>query len=156
MEIERKFLVRQLPDELDQFERAEISQCYLDFGGETSPERRIRSMSTANSVKYFYTEKGMGDLARSEEEKEIDREKYLSLKNENISKEIKKIRYYLSLTHGLTAELDVYDGFLKGLITVEVEFSSLADAEGFSAPCWFGEEITYDKHYRNKNLAKIQ
>ena len=156
MEIERKFLVRQLPDELDRFERAEISQCYLDFGGETSPERRIRRMSTANSVKYFYTEKGTGDLARSEEEKEIDGEKYLSLKTEKISKEIKKIRYYLPLTDGLTAELDVYGGFLKGLVTVEVEFRSIAGSENFEVPSWFGEEITYDKQYKNKNLAKIQ
>ena len=78
------------------------------------------------------------------------------MKTENISKEIKKIRYYLPLTDGLTAELDVYGGFLKGLVTVEVEFRSIAGSENFEVPSWFGEEITYDKQYKNKNLAKIQ
>ena len=52
------------------------------------------------------------------------------------------------------AELDVYHGELTGLVTVEVEFSSLEEAESFSPPAWFGEDITEDKRYKNKNLAR--
>lgn len=45
-----------------------------------------------------------------------------------------KKRYSLELSSGRTAELDIYDGKLKGLVTVEVEFGSVDEAAAFVPP----------------------
>ena len=64
MEIERKFLINSLPDNvLSSCECAEIEQSYLDFGDGEEPERRIRKTVQNGEAKYFYTEKGKGDLS---------------------------------------------------------------------------------------------
>lgn len=70
-------------------------------------------------------------------------------------KSISKVRYVLEL-NGAKAEVDVYEGALKGLITAEVEFITMERAQEFQVPDWFGEEVTYDKRYKNKNLASIE
>ena len=155
MEIERKFLIKSLPrDILSDCEFAEIEQSYLDFGEDGEPERRIRRLTKNGSSEYFYTEKGNGDLCREEEEYEISEYSYQKLKDDTISSVVEKTRYYLSIASGLTAEIDVYGGSLEGLQVVEIEFSSLEESESFTPPEWFGEEITCDKKYKNKNLAK--
>ena len=153
MEIERKFLITTLPD-TSGCEFAEIEQSYIDFGESGEPECRIRKMTKNGIPEYFYTEKGMGDLCREEEEYEISAYSYEKLKELVISKTVTKVRYYLPISENLIAEADVYGGALSGLHVVEVEFSSLEESEKFTPPEWFGEEITYDKAYKNKNLAK--
>lgn len=65
-----------------------------------------------------------------------------------------KNRHYFSLKDGYVAELDKYREKLLGLFTVEVEFPTVAKAEAFVAPAWFGDEITNDVRYTNKNLAE--
>ena len=153
MEIERKFLINKLPEELSTFEYAEIEQCYIDLGEDGEPEKRIRRLTKNGDTLYFYTEKGEGDLCREEEEYEIPAYSYGNLRELTVSEVIRKTRYYIPLGDSLTAELDVYGGSLEGLITAEVEFEALEDSERFSVPDWFGEEITRDKKYKNKNLA---
>ena len=153
MEIERKFLIKQLPENISECEKAEIEQCYIDLGEDGEPEKRIRKLTKNGETLYFYTEKGEGDLCREEEEYEIPAYSYENLMELTISTAIQKTRHYIPLTETLTAELDVYSGSLEGLITAEVEFESLEDSESFTAPDWFGEEITCDKKYKNKNLA---
>ena len=155
MEIERKFLISSLPEGISECRCARIEQGYLDFGEEDEPERRIRKLTEGDKTLYFYTEKGKGDLCREEEEYEIPEYSYENLKELVISSILEKTRYYLSVG-GFTAEIDVYGGSLEGLTVAEVEFSSLEEAEGFTPPEFFGEEITYDKKYRNKNLARKQ
>ncbi len=144
-----------MPEEiLKGCESAELEQSYLDFGEGDEPERRIRKLAKNGSAEYFYTEKGKGDLFREEEEYEISEYSYERLKELTISATLIKTRYYLPLDDRLEAEIDVYGGSLSGLTVAEVEFKSLEEAQNFAAPAWFGEEITYDKSYKNKNLAK--
>jgi len=64
-----------------------------------------------------------------------------------------KIRYYVPLESGHTAELDVYEGRLSGLVTVEVEFKTLEEAESFVIPDWFGKDISNIESYKNSRLA---
>ena len=153
MEIERKFLVKQLPENIDECDKAEIEQCYIDFGEGDEPEKRIRSLTRGDETLYFYTEKSEGDLCREEEEYEIPSYSFDNLKELSVSETVQKTRHYVPLGDSLTAELDVYKGVHEGLITVEVEFSSLEGSEKFEIPAWFGEEITGDPKYKNKNLA---
>jgi CHAD domain-containing protein len=51
-------------------------------------------------------------------------------------------------------ELDVYRGSLKGLRVVEVEFPSVEASAAFTAPAWFGAEVTTDPAYKNQALAQ--
>lgn len=144
MEIERKFLIKEIPD-LTNTVYTEIIQGYLSF----DPEIRIRK----DSDKYYITQKSNGDIAREEIEKEIDTITYNILSNLTKENIINKTRYFIAVNNQI-AELNLYHGELEGLAIVEVEFDSLDDASNFEIPIWFGEEVTYDESYKNKNIAK--
>ena len=58
-----------------------------------------------------------------------------------------KTRYVIE---DIRAELDIYP---SDLVIVEVEFASLEEAEAFTPPSWFGEEVTGNKQYSNAQLA---
>ena len=155
VEIERKYLVKYMPKRFYVYPHKELEQAYLSFGDGDDPlEKRVRLMRNGAIEHFFYTEKGDGDISRSEYEMEITKKEYLSLCKQAISPFVKKARYYIPAGDGLVAELDVYHGKLTGLVTVEVEFDSIESADGFEPPEWFGDEITSDKRYKNKNLAK--
>ena len=154
-EIEKKYTVSYLPERFYAYPHTELEQAYISFGDGGEPEKRVRLMRTGESERYFYTEKSDGTLSRDEYELEITKKEYLSLCASIRSKFVKKARYYVPVSRGkLTAELDVYHGELTGLVTVEVEFPNLDEAEAFTPPDWFGKDITEDKRYKNKNLAR--
>ena len=54
----------------------------------------------------------------------------------------------------MTAELDIFEEDLKGLVIVEVEFDSVEEANAFSAPDWFGEDVTNSGKYHNSYLSQ--
>jgi len=148
MEIERKFLLNSLPINIDKFDWCEIEQAYISY----EPEIRIRRKDGS----YYLTKKSNGELTRKEIEKEIDSKIYYLLldyyKENNV---IKKKRYFIPLSARITAEIDVFEDNLEGLKMVEVEFDNEEEAKNFVIPNWFGEEVTYDKNYKNKNLSKL-
>lgn len=99
---------------------------------------------------------GNDPMQRTEIEFQITREEFniLSQKALKDTHLIEKDRYLIPLYNGLTAELDIYHNELDGLSTVEVEFTDIEEATNFKEPDWFGVDITSDKSYKNKNLAK--
>jgi len=68
-------------------------------------------------------------------------------------RQVVKRRYFVPLEGGLTAEVDVYDGELDGLVTGEVEFPDADAALAFEAPEWLGRDVTEDPRYANQKLA---
>lgn len=144
MEIERKFLVKQLPDKLYEYDNQNINQYYISY----EPEVRIRTQD----YKRFLTIKSTGDLIRKEVEIEISKIEYEKLKELSMSNPIFKTRFIIPKSD-YVFELDIYHN-IPGLITVEVEFKTEQDADNFIVPEWFGDEITYIKEFKNKNLAK--
>ena len=143
MEIERKFLVGELPD-LNGVKSSEIVQGYVSF----SPEIRVRRLDD----KYYRTEKGEGMVVRTESEWEISKEEAEKMFKEVRTNLIEKTRYYISYNKH-TIELDIYKGIFKGLIVAEVEFESIEEANNFTPPEWFLEDISEKREYRNKILA---
>ena len=143
-EIERKFLLGEQID-LKDCDWVEINQSYIGV----NPVSRIRKMGN----KYYYNQKGIGTLVREENEKEITEETYNKIIKYRIGRIINKLRYRIPLENELVAELDYYLDDLRPLVTVEVEFKSLEDANAFVVPNWFGKEITEDVRYKNDNLA---
>ena len=143
MEIERKFLVKEIPN-LEGVKYSKIKQGYFSI----SPEKRVRQ----KDEKYYITEKGEGDMVREEKEWKIDKKEAETLFAMSKTYIIEKTRYYLPYGEN-TIELDVYEGRHKGLMVAEVEFETVERASAFVAPDWFGEDITRDKSYKNMVLA---
>ena len=145
MEIERKFLTKQIPFDITVYPYKQISQAYISF----SPTIRIRK----SNEDYILTVKGKGHLAREEFELPLSKEDYdrLFLKTEGTP--VIKKRYLVPVAGDLTAEVDIYEGELEGLMTTEVEFPSLEEAEAFAAPEWFGKDGSEEKAYKNTSLS---
>lgn len=145
MEIERKFLTKELPFDIMAYPCKEITQAYISF----SPTIRIRQ----SNADYILTVKGKGHLAREEFELPLSKAEYdrLFLKTEGTP--VRKKRYLVPIKDGLTAEVDFYEGELQGLMTTEVEFPSLEAAERFTAPAWFGRDVSEEKAYKNTSLS---
>lgn len=144
MEIERKFLLKEVPD-LSHCPHKKIVQGYLS----TDPVIRIRQMGNT----FCLCMKSQGHMIREEFELNITKEQFDNLWQKVDYSPIEKERYFIPLDQHLTAELDVYFNHLDGLVTVEVEFSSPVSASHFTPPTWFGEDITHDNRYKNNHLA---
>ena len=145
MEIERKFLTKKLPFDITAYPCKHITQAYLSF----SPTIRIRQ----SNADYILTVKGKGHLAREEFELPLSREEYDRLFRKTEGTPVRKKRYLVPLAAGLTAEVDIYEGALHGLMTTEVEFPSLESAKCFAPPDWFGREVSEEKAYKNTSLS---
>jgi adenylate cyclase len=146
-EIERKFLLSDRPTELDRHPCEEIGQGYLAADAESEVRVRRRGERRVLTVK-----RGSG-RERSELEIEITQELFESLWPATEGRRLAKRRFYVPLDSH-TAEVDVYEGELEGLITAEIEFASVAESEEFEAPPWLGDEITGDPRYANQALAR--
>ena len=148
MEIERKFLVRALPDDLDRHPHGPVVQGYLAIQTDGT-EVRIRRREDGPVL----TVKSGGALARVEEEIELDDGTFERLWPLTEGRRVEKVRYLVPAEKGLIIELDIYDGDLDGLMVAEVEFDSGADAEAFTPPAWFGRDVTDDARFKNQRLA---
>ncbi len=147
VEIERKFLVAEMPD-LTDAKRAVVRQGYLT-APDDSTELRLRQKNDA----YYLTLKGSGAIARVEREAEITGEQFETFWPETEGRRVEKERYTGTLSDGRVFELDVFLGDLEPLRLVEVEFSSEEEARSYSPPSWFGTDVTEDKRYKNKMMA---
>ena len=146
MEIEKKFLVPVLPEHLETYPKKHIAQGYLC----TNPVVRIRK----SNEDYYLTYKGKGLMVREEHELPLTQESFEHMLPKVDGNLISKTRYLIPLEHNLTAELDIFEGNLSSLRLVEVEFSSVEEADNFIPPVWFGEEVTHSGKYHNSYLSQ--
>lgn len=146
MEIERKYLVKQIPENLKAFPCRIIEQGYLN----TSPVIRIRK----DNETYELTYKSKGFMAREEITLPLDQASYSHLLGKTDGRLIRKRRYMIPLSGSLTAELDIFEGDLAPLILVEVEFPDKNLAASFTPPDWFGEDVTFSGKYHNSYLSQ--
>jgi adenylate cyclase len=148
VEIERKFLVGELPPGVERSGSSRIEQGYLAIA-EDGTEVRVRRRDGAAVL----TVKSGGGRTRLEEEIEIDAERFARLWPLTEGRRVEKTRHLIPAGPGLTIELDVYSGALAGLNVAEVEFGSEDAADGFEPPEWFGPEVTDDARFKNQRLA---
>ena len=90
MEIERKYLIDRLPENLEQYECKHIEQGYLN----TDPVVRIRK----SNDKYTLTYKGAGLMCREEYNLPLNAEAFAHLKEKIDGILIQKRRYLIPLT----------------------------------------------------------
>lgn len=162
MEIERKFTVKELPANLEEYPHHSIEQAYLC----TDPVIRVRKEDN----EYYLTYKGNGLLSRQEFNLALTKESYYHLRQKADGNVISKKRYLIPLLnpkfeegcatppadYSLTIELDIFDEPYSPLTLAEVEFGSESAAQAFIPPDWFFEDVTYDSEYHNSNLSKLK
>lgn len=160
MEIERKFTITALPEDLEKHTCLIIEQAYLN----TDPVLRIRRQND----EYFLTYKGKGLLAREEYNLPLNKEAYEHLLTKADGNIISKKRYLFPISSpefkkdyvppknmpSLTIELDVFEPPFAPLCIAEVEFPDEEMANAFLPPHWFLEDVTYNKEYHNSNLSR--
>lgn len=145
MEIERKYLIDRLPDNLEAYPRKKIEQAYLN----TAPVVRIRRQDED----YFLTYKGSGMMVREEYNLPLNKESYEHLREKADGIILSKTRYLIPLDEKLTIELDVFDAPYENLYLAEVEFETEEEAVNFTPPSWFGEDVTFSSRYHNSVLS---
>ena len=148
MEIERKFLISKLPENLSDYPFHQIEQGYLT----TNPVVRIRRQDDD----YILTYKGNGMMAREEYNLPLNQASYEHLLTKVDGIVLTKQRFLIPLPGtSCTAELDIFSGHYKGLMLVEVEFETEEQANAFVPPEWFGKDVTFSGEYQNSRLASI-
>ncbi len=146
MEIERKYLIRRLPENLDAYPHDRISQGYVC----TSPVIRIRQ----KNEEYILTVKSEGFLAREEVEMPLSPESFSHLSKKTDGIIIEKTRYKIPESHGYVIELDVFHGVYEGFIMAEIEFPDIEASSQYEAPDWFFKDVTMDSRFHNSNLSR--
>ena len=164
MEIERKFTVTRLPENLSSYPCRIIEQAYLN----TDPVVRIRREDDS----YYLTYKGKGLLAREEYNLPLNEESYYHLREKADGNIISKKRYIIPIDRpqfdmtrmssslkdidqiSLFVELDIFDAPFAPLVIAEVEFPDKETAESFLPLDWFSQDVTNDPAYHNSNLSR--
>jgi adenylate cyclase len=145
-EIERKFLLGELPATL-RFARGErIRQGYLALDGDTEVRLRTGSKAPRLTIK-----SGRGEV-RTEVELDVSGPDAAALWDLTEGRRLEKTRRRMRIA-GAEAEVDEYIGDLRGLVVVEVEFDDGDAARAFQPPAWFGRELTGEQAYANRSLA---
>lgn len=164
-EIERKYAVKYLPDDIKIEAIHEIEQSFIYHDKNTII--RIRKIETIQknrkNLEYIYTVKTKGDIQydkkdsiaqKYEIESNITKNEYEQLLLKRISNKITKTRIVVPIQNNLKVEIDIYYDYLQGLLTAEVEFPNEEEANQFNKPNWLGEEIGY-KELSNRKLAEM-
>ena len=146
MEIERKFLIQKLPDNIQQFPSHRIEQGYLC----TNPVVRIRREDDS----YILTYKSQGMMSREEYNLPLTKEAYQHLCQKTDGVFIQKTRYIIPEKENLKIELDIFHGSHQGLILAGVEFPDEQAALAYQPPSWFSEDVTFSSQYHNSYLSQ--
>lgn len=160
MEIERKFTIKNLPENLSQYSCHIIEQAYLN----TDPVVRIRRQDDS----YYMTYKSGGLMTREEYNLPLNETSYYHLREKSDGNIISKKRYIIPIEHpmfmsdyskridqvSLFVELDVFEAPFAPLVIAEVEFPDEASANAFLPLDWFDQDVTSDPAYHNSNLSR--
>ncbi|MBY8884731.1 hypothetical protein K7472_07715 [Streptomyces sp. PTM05] len=151
-EIERKFTVAEHWQVPDDAVGLHLRQAYLTPPG-APVEFRVRAAGNARALTAKSFDSASGAMVRQEVEFAIDPAVFEQLWELARRDSLSKFRWSVPLGDEHLASVDEYDGPLSGLRVVEVEFGSVEEARDFRPPSWFGEEVTGDPAWSNRELA---
>ena len=146
-EIERKFLLKRLPDKL------KGSRCYVIEQGYLASEpagRQVRLRKKGNAATLTF-KVGRGSH-REEREIRLSPKQFAVLWPGTAGRRLRKVRCEIPWKN-LVIEIDIYQSRHAGLVVAEVEFPDRATCRKFKPPSWFGREVTGEKRYSNVRLA---
>lgn len=151
MEIEKKFLVSDIPDLSQAVKVFEIEQGYLC----SEPTVRIRKKNDDYILTYKNRIAVDGEALNVSDEREMPLTKasFFHLKEKCDGICIKKTRYCIPYQNHMI-ELDIFHDRYEGLILAEVEFDSVEESKLFEKPSWFLEDVSGKVDYTNSYLAQ--
>ena len=147
-EIERKFLLKQLPPNLRHFHSHTIEQGYLAVKTDGT-QIRLRKAGRRHSLT---VKRGRG-LSRQEIEIDLTRDQFEELWPATAGCRLTKTRYDVPFGKHMI-EIDVYSGRNAGLVVAEVEFDDERECARFQPPDWFAAEVSGKSRYSNVRLAR--
>lgn len=154
MEIERKFTIKYLPKEIESMKQITQKHIFRDMVCSIRVRKSI-DMLTGEKI-FTHTIKAKTENLQKysicELEKKISEEEYQDLKPFHESQIIEKYRCVIPVQDGLKAEVDIFQGWMKGLIVAEVEFKTLEQAKKFEMPDWFEKEVSHQE-FSNRKLS---
>ena len=162
-EIERKYAVNYLPENLKITNILDIEQAFIYKDAKTVIRIRKIQNKKSDTTEYIYTVKTKGDIAYQknstvakayEIESYIQEEEFKEFIKDRISNIIRKTRMVIPIGNNLNVEMDIYKDDLQDLITAEIEFPNEDIAKTFQKPEWLGEELQY-KELSNWNLSNM-
>jgi CYTH domain-containing protein len=149
IELERTFLVKKIPDNLENCKSKEIADIYIPKSS-IHPNLRIRK----NGDKYEITKK-----LCSEEDTTKYHEHTITLTKEEFEdlskvdgKKVRKIRYYYPYKDNI-AEVGVFKDLLEGLVLVDFEFKNIEERDLFQIPDFCLAEVSHEEFLAGGMLA---
>ena len=144
IELEKTYLIKQLPKDLESFPHKEILDLYIPA---SSPHPKLRIRKNGNN--YEITKKHPikdGDVSEQEEHTvRITESEYFPFTRLE-SKRLRKIRYDYDYK-GFKAEIAIFKDELEGLVMVDFEFKTRIDMNQFQMPDYCLVDVTQDETF---------
>jgi len=155
IELERVFLIKELPNDLDQYKPI-IMKVGVFYDSNELGANRVDHLNIRQKDDKYEIRKKEGDseYKKLEHTIYITKEEFDLLMTVATQKHEKNL-YLYPIDDSYESEIDIYLGKLTGYARVEVEFKNEEDMENFTPPEWFGHEITEWNHTIHKNLGVI-
>ena len=152
IELERTFLLKYKPKDLEKYPHHEITDVYFPKE-EFHPVLRLRNI---DNKKFQMTKKfpiNGKDSSEQEEHTIILTKQEFDAMAKASGKKVVKVRYYYQLPGGQRAEVDIFSDKLKGLGLVDFEFKTKEEKENFMATDFCLAEVSQDKWLAGGILA---
>lgn len=141
LEQELTYLAARIPDGLQQCKHVKMHDVYFPAAAEHAFVR-VRQKDSS----YEFTKKTSADPTNAgimlEENVSLTKEEFEALAKGD-GRGLQKTRYYLPY-QGFTAEVDIFEGDLQGLVIIEFEFKNRADMDAFVQPDFCLADVTND------------
>jgi CYTH domain-containing protein len=148
-EIERVFLVKELPKDI-----AQAKHFIIRVGDFFDSNSRDALKIKQKGEECFIIKKHWEDIMdKTEHIISIKKGEFDVLWKCTVQNH-EKIRFIYPLGHRI-CEIDYYLGRLDGYVRAEVEFKSMKEAKEFVPPAWFADEITQCNHDIHENLGTV-
>ncbi|MDH4330915.1 MAG: CYTH domain-containing protein [Candidatus Moranbacteria bacterium] len=141
IELEKTYLAKELPKDLENCRFKEIIDIYIPKNSE-HPSLRLRK----NGNKFEMTRKEPvtdGDASQQKEHTIPLTEKEFEALNKIEGKRVRKMRHFYDCD-GATAEFDVFQDDLEGLVVVDFEFENTKEKDDFEMPDFCLSDVTQE------------
>ena len=145
-EIERKYLIKQMPN-LKNIKPIRYERYYIN----DNIDNQIRVQKKADKF-ILETKTKISDIEYKKEKQEITEQEFLKL-IKDCKKLIIRDSYLINEKPNIT--IKIYYGIYKGLIRAEVEFNNEYEYSNFKIPEWFGKDITNTELGMDARLIKL-
>ncbi len=150
LELENTYLAKELPKGLEKFPCKEIIDVYIP-ANDPHPCLRLRKRGDKYEITKKQPVSGDDASAQNEHTIKLTKDEFDSLSSVK-GKKAHKIRYEYDYK-GNKAEIDVFQGDLKGLVVVDFEFDDPKKRAAFGMPDFCLADITQDKTFAGGMLC---